>query len=190
MIPASPLFLVEAVLPEYKKRNPDISVNLVSCEIEHIFDALRAKKIDLFLYPHIPKNKASEFQFVPVYRKCMYCLMEKTHSLARNQTISIEDLHGQNVYMPSIAWCREIAAELEENGIHIEETKSSYLKTCYERNIWLSAICAKVVPESIVQIPLDYTFDGFIGFVCRKQSSLTVQRYIDLSKKIFGDNSG
>ena len=90
----SQVFIVPKIISQFKKRYPNVAININEMGAKDIEDAL--SKYDIHLGFSSPINKSDLFLYFPVYNEELYLITPIYHSLSKRSQVTIQDLSEEN----------------------------------------------------------------------------------------------
>lgn len=195
---AASSFLLRA-LELYSKTRPDISVSLISCEIDEILGRLSRNEIDLGITSMMqedPMLSSGEYAFEPLYEDGFAIIAPKNHRLASRKTASIYDLEGETLLLPSAPFMpgsTEIIASIVQpvanqlSIIHGPRDRES-LQLLMKRKGTLSLNYKhlhNVIPDCVfLDVEEAYRYKLEVGIIWkRSMESNTILQFVETLKK-------
>lgn len=104
--------LFNLFLPDFLRTHPNVDLEYVDIDREHVFDGLLDGLFDVAESIR-PEEDHPDIGFLRLQsiRRC--CLVSAKNPLARKPTIRPQDLLGQQVYVFSLAWAADLQAYLQ-----------------------------------------------------------------------------
>lgn len=167
----------------FRQQNPDVLLRFVHSRPDQLFSDLRKARFDCFLYPRRPEP-ATDLAFFPLSETRCFCIVERMHPLAEKPVIPLDDLHRFPLFVPTENRNPHVMAILAEHNLRPKSTPLSPLFVCYERGVYIVSMKLDALAEGLKQIPLQCSFTGTTGLVCRTNPSPLLRRLISAAQSV------
>ena len=175
-------FPLASVLDSLNFRYPNLHLELVDDREYDIRESLASGEVDMYFTFCFGENYPDNVAIEPVLSMCMYALFRSDHRLAKNSSVSLQDLDGEQFILypkTKATHIRQFQQELLDNsGIRysIYETKTPHDLFTYFLPIGKGVILSpwpmniKLTPNS-VSIPIDNPDSGTTYYMLYRKDS-------------------
>ena len=167
--------LVLPIVEELKKLFPRLQIELVSNDLEDVFDALRENKQDIALTYVSPSDDIADLELVPIFSLKSRVVVSRNHPWASRNSITAEDMASHPVLLMSRKNGpdkRGFYAELKASSYHYaKDTIALIAQLCMAQYYAVMPITdlGELADSGLVSLPLPDDMDaGFVlSFVYR-----------------------
>mgnify|MGYP003323361658 CR=1 FL=1 len=180
--------VVSDVLKQFLVQYRNVTVNIIYANTHNLMEMLRSRKID-FAIAYQPHQEQEDMEVHEIFRDQLCAVVRKDHMLAERKKVSLKDLEGFGIAMPS----RELQARcmlnryLEETDanlrVRIQLNDANFLLDLIDDSAHLVGILSGETIRhhaNMVAIPLDIPHNTMIGCV-----HVLKDAYVKRSAKLF-----
>lgn len=144
-----------AVIAQFAKKHPDISVSLLDCSAESLLKHLQDIEVDLGVGVELGSMDAEDDISADLLYQLPFCVvMPDTHPLAQQADVTWQDLINSPLITLQGPFIEQVTAELDDNiAAHIQQAryKVNFMSTALEmtRQGFGITLCLPYMPEVI-----------------------------------------
>lgn len=187
--------ILPKALRAFQKKHPSSEVRYLSMEIDEIPQALDENRIDIAITSDLEKLDGDRFAWKSLYRDTLCLIAPKGHRLANRDSVSVEDLVGEDIIVPRTSFMPNEASHIQKALSPIWETVKQRKLIGDLNSIHMSLLiegCAAIEfqhlknlfsSEEFAFIPLNAPIPDFSVIVAWKRSSETTA-LLDLATEL------
>ncbi|MEK5164739.1 LysR family transcriptional regulator [Paenibacillus sp. FSL R5-0527] len=183
------------IIRRFKERYPQIQIQLKKSNLTREKEDLLNQKFDIIFTSQDNLGKDIDFCFYPVLKGSYVCVLPKSHPIANESVLDIEQLNHQAIILfdehqspPTLKRMNRKIIENCPDSIYTYGDTINTVHTMIKSDLGVSVLPDFVIGEDneIAFVPLSYTEEVVYGIAClRSEQRLEVKRWISTIKELF-----
>ncbi|MDR1619401.1 MAG: LysR family transcriptional regulator [Clostridiales bacterium] len=180
---------------EFKNAFPEIELDIVYTDSNYRFAELMDKKFDLCESFYIRTIEQYGLDFFPILESIPYCIVSKTHPLARKEKVCTADLEGQTILLSTSQTDCFGNEQIEAPSLGVTYKRyhdfiSRKLETAMGNAIYFDYLLAEDEADMDLFVAIPYETSPYtFGFVHRANPSPVVTSFLKIAEKCSTESS-
>ncbi len=188
-----PLFMMPRILKVFSEKHPEVLINLPIQDTSNVPPEVFYKQGDIAVAFGDPQRDYGAYVFTPLYCDGFVCVMNRDHPLAHRESVSIEELRGETLFVIPENMQSETIRSLQ---MYIESRASGNLLVVGNTFFDLAALAGagygiailpKMMPhfgEDAVLVPFEYPKPFYLGLFTRKDAPQDVKDFCEIAQSV------
>lgn len=194
-IPMMKAYGISDILRQYRQSNKNVIININEADSTPLADMLRKGEID-FAFLRNRHVSVDEFETIPISEDHLVAVLPKAHPLAKQRTITIEQLEGEALLLISknsfmYKLCTDLcrSAGFQPKVVFTSQRAENLVELISQGTgiaLLMSKPVAPILPEDLTRVDIEprVTTTIFLAYLKNRKFNTACKRFLELVKTV------